>query len=302
MFLFNGKQTGISYYQLMKKVKEGEGIFYECIRPFNQSDFTLGMFNYHEVYAQPYIEIALASRFYLTLEDFERLITIPTHPYWEIKDTGKKLQNTASRTAVIIGGPTTAQLHCQDGSDLKVYTIEPYMPVPDKDEEAAPPARTTVNIQMGEERTPIDLSGGNTYDYVRQLYAQQKGVDPTTIQFIVGRPFRTEQYQQPVAADVINVVERYVDVVMGGETTRIGIADDKTYNYIRQEFASKKGVDASAITLLDPDSQQPVTDYEDVTYHTAVIQVRQAGAARRRRTYRRRKNGKKTRANKKYKQ
>jgi hypothetical protein len=191
VFLYNGKQTGISYLPLIKKVKEGDGIFYECTRvfPFNPNGGQLGTFEFYDIYAQPYIELALTSRFYIPLTDFQKLLSVPVHPYWEIKDTGKTLAAAASRSSVVAGGPIMSQLHCQDGSDLKVYSLSAYMPTQETEEEEEEPEDTFVNVQLGEERTRIDILEGKTYDYVRQAFATAKGLDPAKLRFIfMGRP------------------------------------------------------------------------------------------------------------------
>lgn len=235
VFSFNGKQTGISYAPLMKKVRDGEGIFYECTRvfPFNPDAGQMGMFEFDEIYADPYIELALTSRFYIPIEDFNRLLQVPVHPYWEIKESGKTLKAAASRSSVVAGGPIMSQLHCQDGSDLKVYSLEPYMPTLEAEEEEEPEdVPTVVTFQRGEERTPMDISQNARVGDVKKVFADQKGLNVATLKLIfMGR------------------------------------------------------------LLKDDDMLTPGT----------VVQI-MGGVGGRRQTYRRRKNGKKTRANKKSKQ
>jgi hypothetical protein len=183
VFLFAGKQTGISYTSLIKTIKNGDGIFYECTREVSSSEITEGKYGFHEVYSQPYIEVL--SRFYVTLDEFQKLLRVPVHPYWEIKDTGKTLPVTASRLNLAIRAPVQSQLHCQAGSDLKVYTIEPYMPQIDKDEEeSACDVPQIVTLQRGEVRTQVDISENNTVIGAKEWYARENALEVAKLRFI----------------------------------------------------------------------------------------------------------------------
>jgi hypothetical protein len=210
VFMVGGKQTGISYMPLIQNIRDGGGIFYECTRVVSTSEASLGAYDYHEVYSQPYIEIL--PRFYVTLQDFRKLLVVPVHPYWEIKDAGKTLTAAASRLSVINGGPVVSMLHCQAGSDLKVYTIEPYMPELDKDdEEEEVEVPKVVYFQRGEERTAMDISSSANAALVKRAYATEKGVPPESIQLIVQGKLLTEQPIQGVAT----LLERDVTLVPG---------------------------------------------------------------------------------------
>ena len=183
VFLFAGKQTGISYTSLIKTIKDGDGIFYECTREVSSSEITEGKYGFHEVYSQPYIEVL--SRFYVTLDEFQKLLRVPVHPYWEIKDTGKTLPVTASRLNLAVRRPVQSQLHCQAGSDLKVYTIEPYMPQIDKDEEEdACEVPQIVTLQRGEVRTQVDISENNTVIGAKEWYARENALEVAKLRFI----------------------------------------------------------------------------------------------------------------------
>lgn len=210
VFMFAGKQTGISYASLVKTVRDGNGIFYECTRVFSSSE-NFGTYDFSDVYSQPYIEIL--PRFYVTLEDFRsKLLRVPVHPYWEIKDTGKTLPVAASRLSVLNGGPVVSMLHCQDGSDLRVYTIEAYMPQLDKEEEEeAPDIPKVVYLQRGEDRTQMDISNSANAAVVKQAYAAEKGIPPESIQLIVQGKLLTEQ---PIEG-VVTLLERDVTLVPG---------------------------------------------------------------------------------------
>lgn len=229
VFSFGGKQTGISYRPFIRKIQDGDGIFYECTRvfPFNPDAGQLGTFEYYEIYAQPYIELALTSRFYIPLEDFQKLLNVPVHPYWEIKDTGKTLAAAASRSSVVLGGPVQSQLHCQDGSDLKVYTLEPYMPTPDpeEEEEDACPIPQIVTLQRGEERTQVDISENNTVLGAKTWYANEKGLTLSTLKIIfMGKILKDEDLLTPGT----------VVMVMGGQGGR------RTYRRRKQSKRTRK--------------------------------------------------------------
>ncbi len=203
VFLFGGQQTGISYLPFVRNIAEGNGIFYECKRvfPFNPTIGQLGTFEFNEIYAQPYIELALTSRYYISAQDFEKLLHVPIHPYWEIKDTGKTLKAAASRSSVIAGGPIQSQLHCQDGSDLKVYTIEPYMPTRSSQTEQPSPAcelPKIVTLQRGEDRTQVDISDNNTVLGAKTWYAREKSLNVSTLKFIFsGKILKDEDVLTP---------------------------------------------------------------------------------------------------------
>ena len=187
VFLLNGKQIGISYAPFIKNIREGNSIFYECSRvfTFNPAEGQFGTFEPYEIYAQPYIELALTSRVYITREDFNKLLSVPVHPYWEIKDAGRTLNATASRSSVVQGGPVQSMLHCQDGSDLKVYTIEPYMPQIDKDEEEdACEVPQIVTLQRDEVRTQVDISENNTVIGAKEWYARENTLEVAKLRFI----------------------------------------------------------------------------------------------------------------------
>ena len=223
VFLFNGKQVGISYAPFIKNIREGNSIFYECTRvfKFDPTNNELGTFEFNDVYARPYIEVSLTSRIYITLKDFKKLLNVPVHPYWEIKESGRTLNVTASRSSVVHGGPIQSQLHCQNGSDLKVYSIEPYIPTKEEEEEEVPEVSTIVTFQRGEERTPMDISQNANAADVKQAYATQQGIPPDSIQLVVqGKLLALNQ----VVVDrrtpaVVGLLEKDVTLVPGTTVT-----------------------------------------------------------------------------------
>ena len=183
VFMYGDKQIGISYRQFVNNVMNGSGIFYECSRVFPNEE-NHGTFNFTDIYAQPYIEIALTARYYIKLEDFKKLLDVPVHPYWKIQDTDKTLVATASRSSVLSGGPVQNQLHCQKDSDLKVYTISPYVPVVSQQQASIPEVSHIVNLKQGEETTQFDISIGNTVFIAKQWYAREKSLNAATLRFI----------------------------------------------------------------------------------------------------------------------
>ena len=223
VFLFNGKQVGISYAPFVKNILEGNSIFYECTRvfKFDPTNNELGTFEFNDVYAQPYIEVSLTSRIYITLKDFKKLLNVPVHPYWEIKESGRTLNVTASRSSVIHGGPIQSQLHCQNGSDLKVYSVEPYMPTKEEEEEEVPEVSTIVTFQRGEERTPMDITQNANAADVKQAYATQKGIPPESIQLVVqGKLLALNQMiVDRRAPSVVGLLEKDVTLVPGTTVT-----------------------------------------------------------------------------------
>jgi hypothetical protein len=88
-----------------------------------------------------------------------------SHGFYKVEDKPiKKLENIASRSSVLAGGPVSSQLHCQAGSDGNVYGVAPFK-LPDieeeeeeeKEEEEEP---NVVYVKKGEDKTefPLDLS------------------------------------------------------------------------------------------------------------------------------------------------
>ena len=211
VFLLNGKQIGISYAPFIKNIREGNSIFYECSQVFsyNPGAGQLGTFEPYEIFAQPYIELALTSRIYITRDDFNKLLSVPVHPYWEIKDAGRTLNATASRSSVVQGGPVQSMLHCQDGSDLKVYTIEAYMPTKDEEEEEEEcEIPQIVTLQIGEERIQVDISLNNTALGAKTWLANEKSIDVRTIQFqFRGNVLYPETPLVPGTVVLVNIVD-----------------------------------------------------------------------------------------------
>jgi len=187
VFRYAGKQYGIPLQSIFKKLQNDEALFYECTREFTMAD-QYGTFDFNQIYAKPYVEIALASRFYIPFENFQQIASIPTHVLWELTPTDKVIKNAASRASVLAGGPVMSQLHCQAGSDLTVFAMNPFVlitksePAMNNENEE----ETFVNLKMGEEITRIDITDSRTFDAVRSKYAALKQTNPYSIQFIFG--------------------------------------------------------------------------------------------------------------------
>jgi hypothetical protein len=187
VFRYAGKQYGIPLQSIFKKLQNDEALFYECTREFTMAE-NYGTFEFNQIYAKPYVEIALASRFYLPFENFQQIASIPTHVLWELTPTNKIIKNAASRASVLAGGPVMSQLHCQAGSDLSVFTMKPFTIMSNSEPEAEEEEEeeTFVNVKMGEDITKIDITDSKTFDAVRSKYAALKQKSPTSIQFIFG--------------------------------------------------------------------------------------------------------------------
>ena len=187
VFRYAGKQYGIPLQSIFKKLQNDEALFYECTREFTMAE-RHGTFEFNQIYAKPYVEIALASRFYLPFENFQQIASIPTHVLWELTPTNKIIKNAASRASVLAGGPVMSQLHCQAGSDLSVFTMKPFTIMSNSEPEAEEEEEeeTFVNVKMGEDITKIDITDSKTFDAVRSKYAALKQKNPASIQFIFG--------------------------------------------------------------------------------------------------------------------
>ena len=193
VFRHAGNQYGIPLQSILKKLQNGEALFYECTREFTMQE-NFGTFEFNQIYAKPYVEIALASRFYIPFENFQKIASIPTHVLWELTPTDKVIKNAASRSSVLQGGPIMSQLHCQAGSDLTVFAMNPFTLIP-KSEPAInneTEEETFVNVKMGEEITQIDITDSRTFDAVRSKYAALKQMTPSSIQFIFGARIVTD--------------------------------------------------------------------------------------------------------------
>ena len=164
VFKVGPKFYGIPRKDLLKEYLEGSAIAYECTKTFAMDDpDTRGTFEYSDIYAAPYYALRTpAGVLYVSLS-IMRIILGTTHAFFKLDDKpSKKLENIASRSSVIAGGPVSSQLHCQAGSDGNVYTIR-FFKLPEIEEEEETDEEDEPNVvfvKKGEDKTefPLDLS------------------------------------------------------------------------------------------------------------------------------------------------
>ena len=164
VFKVGPKFYGIPRKDLLKEYLEGSAIAYECTKTFAMDDpDTRGTFEYSDIYAEPYYALRTpAGVLYVSLW-LIKLILGTTHAFFKLDDKPeKKLENIASRSSVIAGGPVSSQLHCQAGSDGNVYTIR-FFKLPEIEEEEETDEEDEPNVvfvKKGEDKTefPLDLS------------------------------------------------------------------------------------------------------------------------------------------------
>ena len=166
VFKVGPKFYGIPRKDLIQEYMEGNAIVYECTKTFAMDDpDTRGTFEYSDIYAKPFFSLRTpAGVLYVPLTTMKGILGV-SHGFYKVEDKPiKKLENIASRSSVLAGGPVSSQLHCQAGSDGNVYAVAPFK-LPDieeeeeeeKEEEEEP---NVVYVKKGEDKTefPLDLS------------------------------------------------------------------------------------------------------------------------------------------------
>jgi hypothetical protein len=154
--------AGISRSYLTKELKSGESTYYECKQKFT------GTFEYSDILKTPYFALKTTNgTFYTTLLE-AMLVQKHTHSFWELIEE-HTLAFTASRTAVIAGGPLMSADHCQAGTSKIVYQIIPMVLTMEDDEEEEVP--TTIGLKFGEERIEIPFVPTQTIDEVKAAIA-----------------------------------------------------------------------------------------------------------------------------------
>jgi ankyrin repeat protein len=163
VFKVGPKFYGIPRKDLLKEYLEGSAIVYECTKTFAMNGPIRGTFEYSDIYAEPYYALRTpAGVLYVSLW-LIKLILGTTHAFFKLDDKPeKKLENIASRSSVLAGGPVSSQLHCQAGSDGNVYTIR-FFKLPEIEEEEESDEEEELNVvfvKKGEDKTefPLDLS------------------------------------------------------------------------------------------------------------------------------------------------
>ena len=164
VFKVGPKFYGIPRKDLLKEYLEGSAIAYECTKTFAMDDpGTRGTFEYSDIYAEPYYALRTPAGVLYVSFSIIKLVLGTTHAFFKLDDKpSKKLENIASRSSVIAGGPVSSQLHCQAGSDGNVYTIR-FFKLPEIEEEEESDEDEEPNVvfvKKGEDKTefPLDLS------------------------------------------------------------------------------------------------------------------------------------------------
>jgi hypothetical protein len=167
VFKVGPKFYGVERKDLMQEYSEGSAIAYECRKTFIYNPSAVpplyGTFEYSDIYATPYFALRTpAGVFYTDLLGMVDILSRP-HAFYKV-DTNpvKKLENVASRSSVVAGGPVQSQLHCQAGSGENVYEFSPFrLPAMEEDEESDEEEEpNVVFVKKGEEKTefPLDLA------------------------------------------------------------------------------------------------------------------------------------------------
>ena len=157
------KFYGIERKDLMQEYTEGSAIAYECTKTFvYDPPQSLGTFEYSDIYGQAFSALRTpAGVFYIRLSMMKTILSTP-HAFYTMADKpDRKLENVASRSSVLAGGPVQSQLHCQAGSGENLYSISPFrLPEIEEEEEEEEEEPNVVFVKKGEEKTefPLDLS------------------------------------------------------------------------------------------------------------------------------------------------
>jgi hypothetical protein len=154
--------AGISRSYLTKELKSGESAYYECKQKFT------GTFEYSDILKIPYFALKTTNgTFYITLVE-AMFMQKHTHSFWELVETGYTLTFTASRSAIIAGGPLMSADHCQGGTSKMLYQLSILVFTMEDEEEEVP---TTVGLKFGEERIEIPFVPTQTIDEVKAAIA-----------------------------------------------------------------------------------------------------------------------------------
>jgi Leucine-rich repeat (LRR) protein len=159
----SGVYLGISRAYLSAEMQSGNSMYYECSKKFTST------FEYSDIINKPYFALKTTNgSFYIPFEAAVLMLQ-NTHSFWKIFDiTGLILSFTASRSAIIAGGPIMSADHCQGGTSKQVYNIQPFMFIVEDEEEEVP---TTVGLKFGEERIEIPFVPTQTIDEVKAAIA-----------------------------------------------------------------------------------------------------------------------------------
>jgi hypothetical protein len=189
---------GIPRKELIQEYMEGTAIVYECTKTFAMDDpGTRGTFEYSDVYAAPYFALRTgAGVLYVPLSTMKGVLAV-SHGFYRIENKPmKKLENIASRSSVLAGGPVSSQLHCQAGSDGSVYKLIPFrLPdIEDDEEEKEEEEPNIVYVKKGEDKTEFPLDLSQTVLQLKEAVKEKLGIAVESQKFIFqGKVMKNEQ-------------------------------------------------------------------------------------------------------------
>jgi ankyrin repeat protein len=226
VFKVGPKFYGVERKDLMKEYAEGSAIAYECTKTFPYSPNSVppvfGTFEYSDIYATPYFALRTpAGVFYTDLLGMVDILSRP-HAFYKV-DTNpvKKLENVASRSSVLAGGPVQSQLHCQAGSGENVYEFSPFrLPAMEEDEESDEEEEepNVVFVKKGEEKTEFPLDLAQTVLQLKEAVSAKLGIAVETQKLI----FQGKVLQDAQTLGEANVKKGYTIQlqVSGGRLTK----------------------------------------------------------------------------------
>jgi ankyrin repeat protein len=184
VFKVGAKFYGVERKDLVQEYSEGSAIAYECTKTFIYNPTAVppmyGTFEYSDIYATPYFALRTpAGVLYTDLLSAVDMLSRP-HAFYKVgTDPVKKLENVASRSSVLLGGPVVSQLHCQAGSGENVYEISPFrLPeIKDDDEDSEEEEEPNVfYVKKGEEKTEFPLDLSQTVLQVKEAVKEKLGI------------------------------------------------------------------------------------------------------------------------------
>jgi hypothetical protein len=223
VFKVGPKFYGVERKDLMKEYAEGSAIAYECRKTFIYNPSAVppmyGTFEYSDIYATPYFALRTpAGVFYTDLLGMVDILSRP-HAFYKVNTNPvKKLENVASRSSVVAGGPVQSQLHCQAGSSENVYEFSPFrLPTMEEDEEEEEEPNV-VFVKKGEEKTEFPLDLAQTVLQLKEAVSAKLGIAVETQKML----FQGKVLQDAQTLGEANVKKGYTIQlqVSGGRLTK----------------------------------------------------------------------------------
>jgi ankyrin repeat protein len=198
VFKVGPKFYGIPRKDLIQEYMEGSAIAYECTDTFRMDDpDTRGTFEYSDIYSKPFFSLRTpAGVLYIPLSTMKGILGV-SHGFYKIEDKPiKKLENIASRSSVLAGGPVSSQLHCQAGSDGNVYAVAPFkLPEIEEDEESDEEDEpNVVYVKKGEDKTEFPLDLSQTVLQLKEAVKEKLGIAVETQKMVFqGKVLKDDQ-------------------------------------------------------------------------------------------------------------